>query len=201
MIQTWRGQAGGTGLGGDHWAADRREGGAFLDWGSHGCDVVRWYAGAEPVLAFSQMTEYDAANQWQSSTMAQFTFANGVMAHLWMTYELPQAALGTRARYLLVGSKGILDIAAYGQIKRSREDGGWDVVYQSDDFKGADAGWGYPSAYMRQAFARQVQDHADAIEKGTAMQVSGEDGLRAVEMVEAATRSAETGQAVRLPLT
>ncbi len=200
MVQTWRGQAGGTGLGGDHWAADPREGGAFLDWGSHGCDVVRWFAGAEPVLAFGQQTEYDKVNQLHSSTMAQFTFANGAMAHLWMTYELPQAALGTRARYLLVGSKAMLDIAAYGQIKRSREDGGWDVIYQSDDFHGADAGWGYPSAYMRQAFGRQVQDHANAIANGTPMEVTAEDGLRAVEMVEAATASAATGDSVRMPL-
>jgi predicted dehydrogenase len=200
MIQTWRGQAGGTGLGGDHWAADRGEGGAFLDWGPHGCDITRWFSGSEPVLAFGQMTEFDPANQWQSSTMAQFTFANGAMAHVWMTYELPQAALGTRARYLIVGSKGILDIAAYGQIKRSRDDGGWDVAHQSDDFKGADAGWGYPSPYMRQAFARQVQDHANAIANGTPMEVSADDGHRAVQMVEAATRSAQTGEAVRLPL-
>jgi predicted dehydrogenase len=200
MLQTWRGQAGGTGLGPDHWAADPHEGGAFLDWGSHGCDVVRWLAASEPVRVYGQMTEFDRANQIQSSTMVQFTFANGVMAQIWMTYELPQAALGTRARYLVIGSKGILDIAAYGQIKRSREDGGWDVVYQSDDFHGPDAGWGYPSAYMRQAFGRQVQDHANAIATGSAMAVSGEDGLRAVAMVEAATKSAETGESVHMPL-
>jgi len=30
--------------------------------------------------------------------------------------------------------------------------------------------------------------------------VSADDGLRAVEMVEAATRSAATGESVRLPL-
>jgi UDP-N-acetyl-2-amino-2-deoxyglucuronate dehydrogenase len=200
MIQTWRGQAGGTGLAPGTWATDPNEGGAFLDWGSHGCDIVRWYAGADPVLAFGQQTEFDPKNQVQSSSMVQFTFGNGVMAHIWMTYELPHAALGTRARYLVVGSRAILDIAAYGQVKRSREDGGWDVVFQSDDFHGPDAGWGYPSAYMRQAFARQVQDLTNAIADGTPMEVSAEDGLKAVEMVEAATRSAATGQSVRLPL-
>jgi predicted dehydrogenase len=74
------------------------------------------------------------------------------------------------------------------------------VVDHSDDFHGPDAGWGYPSRYMRQAFARQVQDLTDAIADGSPMEVSAEDGLRAVEMVEAATRSAGTGHAVRLPL-
>ena len=35
---------------------------------------------------------------------------------------------------------------------------------------------------------------------GRPMEVSAEDGLKAVEMVEAVTQSAETGQSVRLPL-
>ncbi len=200
MIQVWRGMDGGLPFPPGAWAQDPKEGGPFLDWGSHGCDVTRWYAGAEPVLTFAQYAAYGPDETTQPSAMVQFTFANGVMAHIWMTYELPHAALGTRARYLVIGSKAILDIAAYGQVKRSREDGGWDVVYQSDDFHGPDAGWGYPSAYMRTGFARQVQDLTDAIANGTPMEVSAEDGLRAVEMVQAATRSAETGEAVKLPL-
>ena len=200
MVQTWRGQSGGLPFAPGAWAQDPREGGPFLDWGSHGCDVTRWYAGADAVLAFGQYAKYDPTETVQPSAMVQFTFANGVMGHIWMTYELPHAALGTRARYVVIGSKAILDIAAYGQVKRSREDGGWDVVYQSDDFHGPDAGWGYPSRYMRQGFARQVQDLTNAIANGTPMEVSAEDGLKAVEMVEAATRSAETGESVRMPL-
>jgi predicted dehydrogenase len=200
MIQTWRGQTGGLPFPEGAWAKDPKEGGPFLDWGSHGCDVVRWYAGSEPVLAFGHFAKFDPAEAVLPSAMVQFTFANGVMGHIWMTYELPHAALGTRARYVVVGSKAILDIAAYGQVKQSRDDGDWDVVYQSLDFHGADAGWGYPSAYMRDAFARQVQDFTDAIATGSPLEVSGEDGLRAVEMVQAVTESAETGQAVRLPL-
>jgi predicted dehydrogenase len=200
MIQTWRGLAGGWAVPPDSWAFDPKEGSSFLDWGSHGCDIVRWYAGAEPVLAFGQDAKFDPTAHFWATTMAQFTFANGVLGHIWMTYELPHGSLGTRARYVVIGSKAILDIAAYGQVKRSREDGGWDVVYQSPDFHGTDAGWGYPSRYMRDAFALQVQDLADAIADGSPLEVSAEDGLRAVEMVDAVTRSAQTDQAVRLPL-
>jgi len=215
MVQTWRGMTGGVSIpegesarqtmsapGYSHgrWVDDPKEGGPFLDWGSHGCDITRWYAGADPVLAFAQFAAYDPREILQPTAMAQYTFANGVIGHVWMTYELPHAALGTRARYLVVGSKAILDIAAYGQVKRSRTDGGWDVVYQSDDFKGPDAGWGYPSKYMRQAFARQIQDLADAVADGKMLEVAAEDGLRAVEMTEAAARSAKTGESVRMPL-
>ena len=200
MIQTWRGLAGGWGVPLDSWAADPKEGSSFLDWGSHGCDIVRWYAGAEPVLAFGQDAKFEPTEHFWATTFAQFTFANGVMGHIWMTYELPHSALGARARYVVIGSKAILDIAAYGQVKRSRDDGGWDVVYQAPDFQGADAGWGYPSRYMRDAFARQVQDLADGVANGSPLEVSAEDGLRAIEMVDAVARSAKTDQAVRMPL-
>ena len=217
MVQTWRGMVGGLTLPPDEdkrlavtgrapgfppgtWAKDPAEGGPFLDWGSHGCDITRWYAGADPVLAFGQFAKYDKRETLLPSAMAQYTFANGVMGHIWMTYELPHGALGTRARYLVIGSKGMLDVHAYGQVKRSRADGNWDIAYQSEDFKGPDAGWGYPSPYMRQAFARQIQALTNAIADGTPMDVSGIDGLRAVEMAEAAKRSAATGESVRLPL-
>ena len=200
MIESWRGLAGGWHLPEGSWALDPKEGSPFLDWGSHGSDIVRWFAGAEPVLAFGQDARFDAdAGVW-ATTMAQFTFANGVLAQIWMTYELPHASLGTRARYFIVGSKAILDIAAYGQVKRSRADGGWDVVYESPDFHGPDVGWGYPSRYMRDAFARQVQDLADAIATGSALEVSAQDGLRAVEMADAVGRSAVRGETVRMPL-
>lgn len=229
MLQVWRGIDGGLArsLGEGSWALDPREGGPFLDWGSHGCDVVRWYAGGEPTLAFGVSKGFDPETPLDETTMAQFVFDNGVFAHIWMTYELPHAVLGTRARYLLIGSKAILDLHAYGHLRISNgpEGGrseatwgvpttptvsgaakaltapaGWQTVYQSDHWVDPDAGWGYPSAYMRQGFARQVQDFTDAITQGRSPEVTGEDGLRAVEMVTAVQRSAATGQAVRLPL-
>ena len=200
MIEVWRGIDGGLAnmLAGS-WALDPKEGGPFLDWGSHGCDIVRWYAGGEPTLAFGMAKGFDPTTPLDETAMAQFTFDNGVFAHIWMTYELPHAVLGARARYILTGSKAILDLHAYGLLQQSTPDG-WQTVYESPDWVDADAGWGYPSAYMREGFARQVQDFTDAIREGREPQVSGEDGLRAVEMVQAVQRSAATGQAVRFPV-
>jgi predicted dehydrogenase len=231
MIQVWRGIDGGLArsLGEGSWALDPHEGGPFLDWGSHGCDVVRWYSGGEPQLVFGTSKGFDPETPLDETAMVQFVFDNGVYAHIWMTYELPHAVLGTRARYLLVGSRGILDLHAYGLLRQSigpdggrseatwgvpttptvsgaasalssAEEAGWRTVYQSDDWVDADAGWGYPSPYMRQAFARQVQDFTDAIVQGRSPEVTGEDGLKAVEMVQAVQLSARTGEAVRLPL-
>jgi UDP-N-acetyl-2-amino-2-deoxyglucuronate dehydrogenase len=199
MIQVWRALAGGLQLPEGSWALDAKEGGAFLDWGSHGCDIVRWYAGAEPVLAFAQYARHDPAERLLPTAFVQFSFANGVLAHIWMTHDLPHAVMGGRARYIVIGSKAILDINAYGQVSRSKP-GGWDVVYQSPDWVSADEAWGYPNRYIRDGFARQVQDFADAVSGGHEPEVTGEDGLNAVAMVEAATRSAETGASVPMPL-
>ena len=199
MIQVWRALDGGLPFPEGAWALDAKEGGPFLDWGSHGCDIVRWYAGAEPVLAFAQYARYDPAERLLPTAFVQFSFANGVLAHIWMTYELPHAVMGGRARYIVVGSRAILEINAYGQVSRSRPDG-WDVVYQSPDWVSPDEAWGYPNRYIRDGFARQVQDFANAIAEGREPEVTGEDGLKAVEMVEAATRSAEIGATVPMPL-
>lgn len=201
MIQSWRGMAGGLPFPESSWAFDPNEGGPFLDWGSHGCDIMRWYAGSEAVSAFGHVVTFGTPAAVHSSAMAQFAFANGVLAQVWMTYELPHAALGMRARYVVVGSRAILDISAYGQVLRSRDDGGWDVVYRSADFSGPDAGWGYPSGYLTDAFTRQVGDLVGAVSHGAELAVTAEDGLRAVEMVEAVGRSAREGVAIRLPIT
>src|SRR5437879_776433 len=113
MIQVWRALAGGLQLPVGSWALDPKEGGALLDWGSHGCDIVRWYAGAEPVMAYAQFARYDPAEPLPPTAFVQFSFANGVLAHIWMTHELPHAIMGGRAKYIVIGSKAILEVNAY----------------------------------------------------------------------------------------
>ena len=48
--------------------------------------------------------------------------------------------------------------------------------------------------------SRQVEQFAQAVQRGGALDITGEDGRAAIEMVEAAIRSAKTGQSVSIPL-
>jgi predicted dehydrogenase len=48
--------------------------------------------------------------------------------------------------------------------------------------------------------SRQVDQFARALENGEPLDITGEDGLAAIEMCEAAIRSARTGTAVPIPL-
>jgi predicted dehydrogenase len=50
------------------------------------------------------------------------------------------------------------------------------------------------------AFRRMWEDYAPGILTGTPTRVVGEDGKRAVEIVEAAYRSKASGRAIDLPL-
>src|SRR5215472_10120085 len=71
------------------WTADPEEGGAWLDWGVHGCDALRWLAGSEPVEAHGWAGDFGPGASLLRSAAAQFVFANGVVAQLLMTFESP----------------------------------------------------------------------------------------------------------------
>jgi predicted dehydrogenase len=108
MVQAFR-LASGDPYVGYQWVRDPLEGGAWLDWGSHGCDIVRWFVGRDPTLAFARSTTFDGDVRGLS-VMASFAFPDDVMASIWQSYELPGVSLGTRARYVFVGSTGSLDV-------------------------------------------------------------------------------------------
>ena len=42
----------------DGWFVDPKEGGAYLDWGPHGVDAIRWFTGADATLAFGMFDNY-----------------------------------------------------------------------------------------------------------------------------------------------
>src|SRR5439155_17667615 len=60
------------------WPLDPAEGSAYLDWGSHGCDVIRWFAGREPEVAFARFTTYRRTPPANLSGMVVFGFPDDV---------------------------------------------------------------------------------------------------------------------------
>ncbi len=57
-----------------------------------------------------------------------------------------------------------------------------------------------PAAIGHHGHARQFQDVVNAIRKGVRPKIDGPEGRRAVEIILAIYKSAETGRAVPLPL-
>jgi predicted dehydrogenase len=178
------------------WPLDPREGGAWLDWGSHGCDIVRWFAQAEPhfVVARAASRRTDMPDL---TVMATYEFAGGVLAHLWMSYEIPSVAASERARYTFIGTNAVVDVNAYGGVDVLRGDE-VEAAYRDERFIGPRTTWDQDAPYFRRAFRAQVSDLAEAIRDGRPPAISGEDGREAVRMATAARRSWETDSVVRM---
>ena len=179
------------------WIGQPENGGALLDWGSHGFDILRFVAGADPVRLSAELADFGVAPVGEPSAMVQLAYANGVIAQLWMSYELPSPGLDSPFRLWIVGERAILQVNRFGQTLLGHGDR-WDVI--SDDPL---PDW---SMERRQdpvrvvAPARQIQDWVDSLREGRPSAAPADAGRWAVMQVEAAYRSWRTGETVRLPL-
>jgi predicted dehydrogenase len=177
----------------DSWNSDERNVTPFADWGAHAGDLLRWLSGSEPAFAFAQYASYTLAGPRGQSAMAQVTFANGVLAQVWLSYELPPPGMGSAMQLLIVGSDGVLDLDSYGTVRLQAPDGRWETAFQQAPFDPLD-----PDAPARlEAYARQLRDLVAAIRDGRDPWVSGREGLRTTALLEAADRSAATGRSMR----
>ena len=178
------------------WAFDPAEGSQFLDWGVHETDAVRWLTGSEAVRAYADYRTFGTPPPVDLSAMVQYRMANGVMVQMLMTYEAPEPGLVPNDWTRIIGSIGIIEADHYGQVRLGVGDG-WQMVAEQVAFNFLGD---YLDPNRLKGFAAQVEDFAGAIREDRAPVVSGRDGRAAVEMVEAADRSAASGDAVALPL-
>ncbi len=177
----------------DGWFVDPAEGGAFLDWGPHGVDTLRWYSGSDASLAFGCFENFGAISAVDPTAMVTYRMASGAMAQLWMSYEIPAPGLGSYMQWLLVGENGMVEFDR-DRIRLGRGDA-WVTDLELEPWD-----WTVnPKAPRRIGLtARQVEGFAAAVLDGRPSEISGEDGRAAIEMVEAAIRSARTGESVRI---
>jgi predicted dehydrogenase len=168
------------------WLEDPAEGSAFLDWGSHCADLLRWSIGCEAVSASATYAGYSLPGPQRHSAMLRWTFENGAMAQVWYSDELPEPGLEPTDQYLFVGSSGILDLATLSRA-RIADEAGWRVVAEQPAFRFTPT---RENVARLRGFAAQLQDFVTAIQTGGQPAVTGRDGRAAVAMVEAADRAA-----------
>ena len=99
------------------WAFDPAEGSQFLDWGVHETDALRWLTGSECVRAYAQYRTYGTPPPVDLSAMVQYTMADGVMASMLMTYEVPEPGLVPNDTTRVIGSTGIIEADHYGEVR------------------------------------------------------------------------------------
>jgi predicted dehydrogenase len=183
---------------------DTAGGGALHRDGIHEVYALRHAAGAEPIRVTAEVGTYVWPIELETTAHVVYRFANGCLATLIMSWsaqgpgERGRAVYGTRGAVTFAGNRlqihsqqpdldeaalrGILGTPA--PLALSAADGTWSI-------EAPKVAGGITAAV--DAFARAVAEDAEP-------PVTGVDGLRALEMVVGAYRSAEEGRAVALPI-
>lgn len=179
------------------WMYDPNSGGLFMGMASHNTDFLRWLTGKNAVKVFAQANTFSDLQAAAQSVMAQIVFEDGLMAHMWITSELPSPSIpSSEVRFQVVGSQAILDLENFEFLDMGRGDQ-WERVYTPERFDYLKE----PKSPIRlYPHLGVIQEFVDSIRQQRPPRVGGAEGRAAVEICEACLISARTGQAVDLPL-
>lgn len=172
------------------WAVEG--GGALINQAIHQIDILRWLAG--PVSTVTANWKLGTVHKIESEDVinAMLTFESGALGIVqastafWPGYSERVELHGTKGSAIFTGDKLTT----------------WDVQDDSGDppplSSTVASGASDPMAISLEPFERQFRDFANAIEGKSKPLVGGEEGLWALEIVEAAYHSSRSGERVTL---
>ncbi len=164
--------------------------GLLIGYGCHVIDRLRWWFDAECEVVFATDLQFRTDAALDTAGMMQLQFAGGGVASFWWSQctpppGFPNMVCGAE----LVGTEGIIDCRTYGKLRIARQPRGeWELVY--DQSQEPDA--------RNQTFAAQAREFVGSIIDGRPPEITGEDGLAAVQIIEAAYQSSDAGTSIRL---
>jgi predicted dehydrogenase len=175
-------------VGRGRWLAHRDEGGIAMAQTVHFAYMVRWLLG--PVSEVSCFTSRKGIDwmEGEVSSIILLRFASDAIGE--MTSTFAQEAGANEHRITIYGGQGIVSHVC-------------DTLQVICPARYGDDAWHtetYDSPNWGQGFEHQIRQFGLAIRGQGAVAVSPAEGREAVELIEAAYRSAASRQAVRLPL-
>lgn len=180
------------------WALDG--GGALMNQAVHSVDLLLWFMGpAVEVSAYTATLAHERI-EVEDVAVATVKFANGALGVL----EASTATWpGELKRIEVSGNAGSVvlreeDLAVWKFAKETKADEAIRTKMASRTHTGGGAA--DPKAIGHHGHTLQFQDVLNAIKKGKQPLIDGPEGRRAVELILAIYKSAETGKPVKLPL-
>lgn len=170
------------------WWNDPTSVGHLINSAPHALDILRWFTGAEivTVSAFSRTLLPDL--QVEDTTMGLLELSNGAICSVFSSRALAAPSFpGEDFRIRIMGSKGLLDLDPYGELKHSDAQG-WRLVSQQPAVKHEGADTAFADVRM-QAYCDQLQAFIASIEGRPSQVGTGEDGRAAVAAVVAMLKS------------
>lgn len=167
-----------------------RSGGIFRDMTIHDFDVARWLLGEEVEIVMAQASVLTDAKIGElgdfDSVNVILRTASGKQCTITNTRR---ATYGYDQRIEVHGSKGSVSAMNHREANIELANGEGYTKPPLLNF--------FMSRYTA-AYAAEIAAFAEALEKGAPTPTTGLDGLRALELAEAALQSVKTGQAVTL---
>jgi myo-inositol 2-dehydrogenase / D-chiro-inositol 1-dehydrogenase len=163
-------------------------GGVFKDMLIHDFDIFRWILGGEAVSVHATggcpgMPEVAAAGDL-SHTAVTLRTRDGALCQI---NTSRRAAYGYDQRFEVLGSKGLLQA---GNVRPT------EVVAWGDQAISSDKPEAFFLERYRAAYALEIEHFFDALVNGTPVRTTIEDGVKALELAELATRSWREGKAL-----
>ncbi len=178
----------------------RSGGGPMYNLGVHWIDLYRWLLEDEIVEVSGKYVKVNESYDIEDNSFALATFSHGAVLALDVSYTAPDSYPNGRDLYLAVrGTQGALSWSpAFEGIAERLF-----VCSDAPEFAPAprrhiDFELEPHPGYAGILGVEYLRDLVRSIRAGSTSFITGEDGLRAIEVVEAIGRSAESGTAVRL---
>jgi predicted dehydrogenase len=157
-------------------------GGVFMDNGVHSADRLRWWIGAEVTAVTARLGHYGARTDAEDYGVAYLEFANGATATMEISLIAPPP-MG-KCTAVVTGAAGAMEIATWRHLKvATAEAADWETET-------------FPQ--NRSQFIREDGEFVASILEERAPLVTGEDGKRAVAIVQAIYAASESGECVLL---
>ena len=168
------------------WFGDKKRagGGAVMDHTVHAADAIRWLLGDDFVRVHAELGSFIYGLEVEDCGVLTCDLAGGGFASIDCSWSRPQTFPTWGGVTLhVVGEKATVDVDVFRQ-----------ALTHYDDTTGRAhlVGWGDDLT------ARMVAGFVDAILAGRPVPISGDDGLRALEVAIAAYRSADTKRPVAI---
>jgi predicted dehydrogenase len=189
------------------WDAELTGGGAVIDMGIHGLYALEWVMGSKVKRVYAEMDvlkwKDHCKNGAEDTAFVVLRFENGGIAELVNSWA---SASGIDVRIEVYGTQG----TAF--LDSSRELGGMKVYSQNGYGQPLDVeaslrphvlskkGWSFPipDEWTQHGHAYEVKHFVDCVRGVAEPLCTLEEGLRALELVEAIYESARTGRPVEL---
>lgn len=165
---------------------DKSGGGAVIDHTVHVADLMRWLLRSEPSEVYAEISNAMHHQDYDDVGQLTITFDNGVFTSLNTSWSRPKSfPTWGDVTMEITGTNGVISMDMFAQDF---------ALYSDKTMSTSWIHWGDNIDLL------MIRDFASSVANNAPVSVTGEDGLRALEVALGAYQSFELGEPVRLPL-